>query len=361
MSFRADNNGQNSPDMLVLQFHPGESDLKIVYPTTVPGSTGFRFPTPAWGKRRCIALGGGHAPGEIVAPEERPLEECSGKGVCELDESNDEAYEVYVCACDTGYSGDNCETHHKAALIISMISLVLIGVVVAKWYLVWRRKQAAEVRVHQMESRLNELSKNDNKLIDMHKQLEEDQRKLKEKEQLFQEQLEERARLQGLPPEWDQKRQEILVEVPPDDKQYWDVMDELKATLEDGWLSCVWRIQNRPLYNYYCFQRSRLESTNGAPSPEKRVWHGTSDLDPAVIYNDKQDVSNIAPPSLPAAAAHFELACCAVARATNPSLHAGAGLHDAVLQTGPLGKGDLLCGKGCVLSKLLLRTKPKHS
>ena len=139
---------------------------------------------------------------------------------------------------------------------------------------------------------MSELANNDNKLIDVHKQLEDAKRKQKE---LLEKQLE----LRDLPPTWDETRPEILVEVTPTDQEYWVVSDKLRETLPDGWISRVWRIQNRPLYNFYCFHRTRLNTTNGEATDEKHVWHGTSSLDPAMIYNDKQVNPLSLSPSLP--------------------------------------------------------------
>ena len=52
------------------------------------------------------------------------------------------------------------------------------------------------------------------------------------------------------------------------------------------WLQ-IWRIQNLPLWNFYSFHKNRLRST-GSDENERHVWHGTSGLDPAMIYNDQQ-------------------------------------------------------------------------
>ena len=144
---------------------------------------------------------------------------------------------------------------------------------------------------------MSELANNDNKLIDVHKQLEDAKRKQKE---LLEKQLE----LRDLPPTWDETRPEILVEVTPTDQEYWVVSDKLRETLPDGWISRVWRIQNRPLYNFYCFHKTRLNTTNGEATDEKHVWHGTSSLDlvqinTGVSGRTKRDVRRLAPKSKP--------------------------------------------------------------
>jgi hypothetical protein len=81
---------------------------------------------------------------------------------------------------------------------------------------------------------------------------------------------------------------EILVEVPPDEDQYWQVAIRLQETMTDAHVSKLWRIQNTSLWTYYSFHKDRL-SMNKIKHNERSVWHGTSSLDPAVIYNDRQD------------------------------------------------------------------------
>lgn len=53
-------------------------------------------------------------------------------------------------------------------------------------------------------------------------------------------------------------------------------------------ISKLWRIQNSSLYAYYSFHKARLMSNN-IDHGERGVWHGTSSLDPSVIFEDKMD------------------------------------------------------------------------
>jgi len=66
------------------------------------------------------------------------------------------------------------------------------------------------------------------------------------------------------------------------------VTDRLQDTMSDAHVSKLWRIQNKSLWSYYSFHKDRL-SMNGIDHNEQSVWHGTSNLDPAAIYNDRQD------------------------------------------------------------------------
>jgi hypothetical protein len=84
---------------------------------------------------------------------------------------------------------------------------------------------------------------------------------------------------------------EILVEVTPDGPdidQYWDVIERLRDTMTDAHISKLWRIQNPGQFDYYSFQKQRLRNNN-IDLNERRVWHGTSTLDPEEIYRDRND------------------------------------------------------------------------
>ena len=141
------NNGQNSPEMLVIQNPPsGTRNLKITYPReNANGKT--QYPTPSWGKRRCIALGSGRKFGDTVPLDERPVVECSGKGTCEL--ADDEGlHEVYECSCDFLQGGDNCETNGLAILIVALVLGLCLIAVGSKYFLSKRskRKQLTRMR-----------------------------------------------------------------------------------------------------------------------------------------------------------------------------------------------------------------------
>jgi Receptor family ligand binding region len=103
------------------------------------------------------------------------------------------------------------------------------------------------------------------------------------REQLFR----EREQLQEKPDTWSDSRN-ILIEVLPHEDQYWIVNEQLQDSMKDAYISKLWRVQNVSLWTYYSFHKDRL-SMNGVLHNEKSVWHGTSNVDPAVIYNDKQD------------------------------------------------------------------------
>jgi hypothetical protein len=81
---------------------------------------------------------------------------------------------------------------------------------------------------------------------------------------------------------------DILVEVPAEDDQYWQVAARLQETMTDAHITKLWRVQNTPLWKNYSYQKVRL-SDNNIKHNERSVWHGTSRTDPAVIYNDKLD------------------------------------------------------------------------
>lgn len=101
--------GQNRPEMLVLQFPPSSHDLTIVYPDGAAAGSLY-FPTPPWGKRRCVALGSGvlYSPTARENIEQIVESECSGHGVCEFARQH-AGHQVFECVCSPGWSGINCE------------------------------------------------------------------------------------------------------------------------------------------------------------------------------------------------------------------------------------------------------------
>lgn len=153
-------------------------------------------------------------------------------------------------------------------VLISLISAVLVLVAYKYWA---ARRDISEFQKRMMiDSELNDLSA----------QVE----AAKEKQASL---IRKRAELQGTPDTWTDSDQ-TLVEVSPTDDQYWQVADRLQETMSDAHISKLWRVQNTSLWTYYSFHRDRLE-THGVNPRERSVWHGTSSLDPAIIYNDRQD------------------------------------------------------------------------
>jgi ABC-type branched-subunit amino acid transport system substrate-binding protein len=89
------------------------------------------------------------------------------------------------------------------------------------------------------------------------------------------------------PSTWSNSK-EILVEIQSCEQEFKQVEKDLQESMHDVHISKLWRIQNKSLWIYYCLQKDRL-SMNKIPLNEQNVWHGTSEVDPAIIYRDKQD------------------------------------------------------------------------
>jgi hypothetical protein len=119
------------------------------------------------------------------------------------------------------------------------------------------------------------------------------QQKMDGIDEKIEEAKEERERLlKGMfskPATWsDDADDKVLVEVSPNDDEYWTVGNRLRRDMPEAYISKLWRIQNRALWTFYTFHKDRF-SINGIDHKETEVWHGTSHLDPDVIYNDRQD------------------------------------------------------------------------
>jgi len=80
----------------------------------------------------------------------------------------------------------------------------------------------------------------------------------------------------------------ILVDVPAESSEYWDVVERMRETMSNCHVSKLWRVQNISLWSYYNLHKERLASHGALPN-ERTVFHGTSKTDPAKIYNDRQD------------------------------------------------------------------------
>jgi ABC-type branched-subunit amino acid transport system substrate-binding protein len=143
-----------------------------------------------------------------------------------------------------------------------------------------QKKKSLKMNMTELEKKMEKLQKIDKELLILD---DEDRAKMNRKEEL----LERRQLLQDKPNTWTDS-QSLLVEVPPDDDQYWQVFNDLQESMDDAYISKLWRIQNMSLWNYFSLQKARL-SMNGIPHNERNVWHGTTSNDPAIIYSDKQD------------------------------------------------------------------------
>jgi ABC-type branched-subunit amino acid transport system substrate-binding protein len=140
----------------------------------------------------------------------------------------------------------------------------------------WRSKQ----KVSKLKTRIEAMNNIDDELAGLNLQAE----NTKKRQAAL---ISQREELQDYPETWSEAN-ETLVEVTPQDEQYWFVQNKLHESMHDGWISKVWRVQNKPLWTYYSFHKNRLAMIN-VDDNERSVWHGTSSLDPSIIYNDRQD------------------------------------------------------------------------
>lgn len=83
----------------------------------------------------------------------------------------------------------------------------------------------------------------------------------------------------------------VLVDVTRGTPEFRHVRDCMIATMPhaDQQIIKVQRVQNIALWEFYSMQKRKLGKLNGKDPNEVTVWHGTSALDPSVIFLDKQD------------------------------------------------------------------------
>uniref|UniRef100_A0A6V2BF44 WWE domain-containing protein n=1 Tax=Ditylum brightwellii TaxID=49249 RepID=A0A6V2BF44_9STRA len=138
-------------------------------------------------------------------------------------------------------------------------------------------------RESEIQKKMKHIQNIDTQLLSLDNQIEEAKRK---KSDL----MNQRWSVQGMPSTWSNNNSEnkILVEVTHESDQFWSIHDKLRETMDDAWISKIWHVQNSSLWTYYSFQKSKLTMA-GINHNERHVWHGTSSLDPSVIYNDQKD------------------------------------------------------------------------
>ncbi|KAL7465230.1 hypothetical protein ACHAXS_005564 [Conticribra weissflogii] len=164
-------------------------------------------------------------------------------------------------------------------VVISIIAFVLACVLMRFFYLT-KEKKKLESQMTELEKKMAAISAIDDELVDINKIVED----AKQRQASL---IKKRAALQETPETWS-KSDEILVLVPPEDGQYWKIFNIMRETIPNVHISQLWRVQNDSLWSYYSFHRDRL-GENGIQANERRVWHGTSALEPSVIYQDKMD------------------------------------------------------------------------
>uniref|UniRef100_A0A7S2I1X7 Poly [ADP-ribose] polymerase n=1 Tax=Helicotheca tamesis TaxID=374047 RepID=A0A7S2I1X7_9STRA len=166
-----------------------------------------------------------------------------------------------------------------AIAVMTIISVLVVALAVKYWRSHQKKKQLKS-SISEMQKKMDAMKNIDSELLDLDKQVEDAKRRQASL-------ILKRADLQEMPLTWSDS-DETLVEVTPEDDQYWSVQNKLKETMDDAWISKIWRVQNTSLWTYYSFHKDRLTRI-GIDHNERHVWHGTSSLDPSIIYNDQQD------------------------------------------------------------------------
>ncbi|KAI2502804.1 hypothetical protein MHU86_11628 [Fragilaria crotonensis] len=166
-------------------------------------------------------------------------------------------------------------------VVVLITAMMAVLVAVGLKYEQKRRKTLAlQSSMSEIEKKIKAMQEIDDEILDIDDKVEAAKRRQATL-------MQKRAALIEKPDTWSASN-EILVEVLPNDPQYWEVCTRLQADMSDAHISKLWRIQNNSLWTYYSFHRDRL-AMNGVDHNEKSVWHGTSSVDPSAIYNDRQD------------------------------------------------------------------------
>lgn len=105
----------------------------------------------------------------------------------------------------------------------------------------------------------------------------------------------EMASLLGQPPPAAWLGGNGLVDIAPTEQEYWDILNKMRKTVGAGetcHITKLSRVQNEGIWSYYVFRKNQLANKHSVEIDdlcEEDVWHGTSSLNPDVIYKDQQD------------------------------------------------------------------------
>jgi len=92
------------------------------------------------------------------------------------------------------------------------------------------------------------------------------------------------------PAHWVESSQNCkLVSCKKGSKEWNRIAGLFHETMPSATMTKVHRIQNNSLWRLYCSQKENMEVVSGKVPRENEVWHGTSETDPAAIYEDQQD------------------------------------------------------------------------
>jgi len=163
-------------------------------------------------------------------------------------------------------------------VVIVLPIIILLFLLVAYRY--WRTKQKKKALKKSISS-IQQKMKIDTQLDDLNAEIEAAKRK---KESL----IKKRFYLQEKPKTWTASDKTLVELSPKIDDEYWNIFDKLRQDMPDAYISKLWRVQNSSLWTYYSFHKDRFSSMK-VSKKEQSVWHGTSELDPTIIYNCKQD------------------------------------------------------------------------
>ena len=103
------------------------------------------------------------------------------------------------------------------------------------------------------------------------------------------------ATLLGQPPPAEWAGGNGLIDIPPTDHEYWEVLQKMRATIDSDetcHITSLSRVKNEGIWSHYVFRKNQLGNKHGVDMDtlcEEEVWHGTSGLNPDIIYNDQQD------------------------------------------------------------------------
>ena len=139
------------------------------------------------------------------------------------------------------------------SIVISIIAVLLLGITY-RYVRVARRKKELKRQKTEMSLQMSEMQKKIDEVKNIDQDLDNIDQAVGDAQRRKQSLIMKRADILGTPSTWTESP-DTLVQVKPDDEEYWQVLEKMRHTIPDVNISQLWRVQNKSLWSYYSFHK----------------------------------------------------------------------------------------------------------
>ncbi len=157
------------------------------------------------------------------------------------------------------------------SLLISVVIPIILVLLVAVTIFYCRtrqKKKRLKDSMTEIQKKMEAMKRIDGDLNDIDRQVEDAKRRQASL-------ILQRAELQGMPDTWTEAL-DTIVDVAPEDKQYWTVLDRMRESMDDVYISKLWRVQVRSLKSLrviHCLEARMLTLFLTSPNRTRRYGH----------------------------------------------------------------------------------------